>query len=350
MASPRSAPPIGLTDWGLLLLLSLLWGGAFFFVGIAVHSLPPLTIVAGRLVGAAIVLHLALRLTGERFPAAPAVLAAFLAMGVLNNAIPFTLFSWGQQHIASALAAIFNATTPLFTVLIAQLLTDDEKLTAGRGLGVLVGFGGVVVMVGPKLLAGVDASLLAALACLGAALSYGFAGIFGRRFRRMGLTPLATAAGQVTASSVLMLPLALRTALPPFGNTSVMLLKDSSIASTITVAELTRAGQLLAVSTPWRLAALPAEAILAVAGLALLSTAGGYIIFFRLLASIGATGASLVTFLVPVSAIVLGTLVLGERLSAEHLAGMALIGIGLALIDGRPARRLRRLLHHEAAP
>lgn len=303
--SPRlSAPAIGLADWGLLVLLSVLWGGAFFFVGVAVHSLPPLTIVAGRLVGAAIVLHLVLRIAGERFPLAPATLAAFLAMGILNNAIPFTLFSWGQQHIASALAAIFNATTPLFTVILANLMTRDEKLTLGRGLGVVVGFAGVVVMVGPKLLGGVDASLLASLACLGAALSYGFAGIFGRRFRRMGLTPLATAAGQVTASSCLMLPLA------------------------------------LLVDAPWRLVAVPGEAWAAVGGLALLSTAAGYIIFFRLLGSIGATGASLVTFLVPVSAILLGTIVLGERLAAEHLAGMGLIGVGLALIDGRPMRRV----------
>ena len=307
--SPRpSAPAIGLTDWGLLILLSLLWGGAFFFVGIAVHALPPLVIVAGRLVGAAIVLHLVLRLAGERFPLAPGILGAFFVMGIVNNAIPFTLLSWGQTHIASALAAIFNATTPLFTVLLAHFTTRDEPLTLGRGLGVIVGFGGVVAMVGPKLVAGADASLLASLACLGAALSYATASIYGRRFRRMGLTPLATATGQVTASSVLMLPLA------------------------------------LAVDMPWRLPAPPIEAVAAVAGLALLSTAAGYIIFFRLLASIGATGASLVTFLVPVSAILLGTLALGERLAPEHVVGMALIAGGLALIDGRPARWLRRRL------
>jgi len=249
-----------------------------------------------------------LRLAGERFPLAPGILGAFFVMGIVNNAIPFTLLSWGQTHIASALAAIFNATTPLFTVLLAHFTTRDEPLTPGRGLGVIVGFGGVVAMVGPKLVAGADASLLASLACLGAALSYATASIYGRRFRRMGLTPLATATGQVTASSVLMLPLA------------------------------------LAVDMPWRLPAPPAEAIAAVAGLALLSTAAGYIIFFRLLASIGATGASLVTFLVPVSAILLGTLALGERLAPEHVAGMALIAGGLALIDGRPARWLRRRL------
>jgi drug/metabolite transporter (DMT)-like permease len=309
MSSARSsAPTIGSADWGLLVLLSVLWGGAFFLVGVAVGSLPPLTIVAGRLVGAAIVLHLVMRIAGERFSFAPNVLAAFLIMGVLNNAVPFTLFSWGQQHIASALAAIFNATTPLFTALLAHAVTSDEKLSLGRGLGVVVGFLGVVVMVGPRVLEGVDVSVLASLACLGAALSYAFAGIFGRRFRRMGLTPLATATGQVTASSALMLPLA------------------------------------LVVDTPWRLPAVPIEAIAAIGGLALLSTAAGYLLFFRLLGSIGATGASLVTFLVPVSAILLGTAILGERLAPEHLAGMALIGGGLALIDGRPSRFLAATL------
>jgi drug/metabolite transporter (DMT)-like permease len=277
----------------------VLWGGSFFFVGVAVRALPPMTVVALRVAGAALILAVVLRAMGLRLPTGRPLWAAFFGMALLNNAVPFLLLAWGQTAIASGLAAILNATTPLFGVALAHFLTADEKLTPSRLAGVATGFAGVVVMVGPAALAGLDRSLAAQLACLGAAVSYALAGIYGRRFKRLGVSPLVTAAGQVTASSMLLVPLA------------------------------------LVVDLPWRLAPPGPETWAALAGLASLSTALAYVVFFRILASAGATNILLVTFLIPVSAILLGSAFLGERLDAGHLAGMALIGLGLALIDGR---------------
>ena len=287
------------SDWALLAVLSLIWGGSFLFVGVAVRELPPLTIVAIRVLMAAFALLLVLKLMGVDLPRTRQAWAAFLGMSILNNVIPFTLIVWGQSHIASGLASILNATTPLFTVIVAHYLTADEHLTGQKFAGVIVGFIGVAVMIGAAAMASWDATILAQLAVLGAALSYGFSGVFGRRFKTMGIPPLATAAGQVTVSSALLLPVA------------------------------------LVVDQPWNLGLPSTETILSLAALGLLSTAFAYLIFFRLLARAGATNVGLVTFLIPVSAILLGVLVLGETLAVRHFAGMALIGAGLILIDGR---------------
>jgi drug/metabolite transporter (DMT)-like permease len=295
--APR--PAMGGREWLMLLALSALWGGSFFFNGVAVRELPSFTLVWLRVAVAAAVLQVLLRLLGQTIPRNLPVWAAFFAMGLLNNVVPFVLIVWGQHRIASGLAAILNATTPLFTVLVAHLLTRDEKLTTFKATGVAVGFIGAAVMVGPDALRGIGADFLAQAACLAAALSYAFAGIFGRRFRRMGVSPLATATGQVTASSLMLLP--------------IMLLVDR----------------------PWLLAAPHAATWAAVIGVALLSTALGYVLYFRILATAGATNLLLVTFLIPVSAILLGALVLHETLLPRHFLGMALIGAGLAGIDGR---------------
>jgi drug/metabolite transporter (DMT)-like permease len=298
-----------------LAILSIVWGGSFLFVGVAVRELPPLTIVALRVVTAASALLLTLRLMGVDLPRTRQVWSAFLGMSILNNVIPFTLIVWGQSHIASGLASILNATTPLFTVIVAHYLTEDERLTGQRFAGVIVGFAGVAVMIGAAAFASLDASILAQLAVLGAALSYGFSGVFGRRFKTMGIPPLATAAGQVTVSSAILLPTA------------------------------------LIVDRPWTLAMPSTGAIVSLAALGLVSTAFAYLIFFRLLARAGATNVGLVTFLIPVSAILLGVLVLGETLAMRHMAGMALIGGGLILIDGRLLSALKaRFSVKEPAP
>ena len=299
----RSMTPL---EWGLVVALSVLWGGSFFFVGMAVRDLPPLTIVVLRVGLAAVALYLVLAILRVRMPTDPRAWLAFLGMGLLNNAIPFGLIVWGQTQIASGLAAILNATTPLFTVIVAHALTADERMTGGRLAGVVVGFAGVAVMIGPDALAGFGADVAAQLACLAAALSYALAGVYGRRFRRLGIAPLPTAAGQVTASTVLLLPLA------------------------------------LAVDRPWMLPAPGWETVAALVGLAVLSTALAYILYFRILATAGATNLLLVTFLIPVSAILLGALVLGERLAPPHFLGMGLIGLGLSAIDGRLWRRAAR--------
>lgn len=301
MIQLRSMTP---AEWSLLVLLSVIWGGSFFFTGIAVKELPPFTFVAARVGLAALALMLGLRFAGVAMPRAPRIWLAFLGMGVLNNMIPFSLIVWGQGHIASGLASILNATTPLFGVIVAHLLTRDEKMSGGRLAGTIVGFAGVALMIGPSALSGIGSHLLAELAILGAALSYAFAGIYGRRFKVMGINPIVTATGQISASAALMIPLA------------------------------------LVIEKPWTLAAPGSATILAVIGIALISTALAYIIFFRILASAGATNLMLVTFLIPVSAILLGWLFLDEVLSPQHFVGMATIVSGLILIDGRVQRRL----------
>lgn len=293
------------TEWSQLALLSLLWGGSFFFAKIAVAALPPLTVVLVRVALAATALGLVLRLRGTPLPRSAALWRAFAGMGVLNNLVPFALIFWGETVLSSGLASILNATTPVFSLLVAHVLTSDEGLSAAKVAGIAVGLAGVVVLVGADVLAGVSGAVLPILACLGAALSYGLANAFGRRFRRMGVEPVVGAFGQVTATTAMMVPIAL--------------LADA----------------------PWRLP-VPGPAVwAALAGLALLSTALAYIIFFRLLASAGATNTSLVTLLIPVSAVLLGILFLGERLTAAQAGGMALIGLGLVAIDGRAGAWLR---------
>lgn len=286
----------------MLLALATVWGGSFFFNEIAVRELPVFTVVVSRVALAAVILLMIMRLRKERLPHDRRVWAAFFAMGLLNNAIPFSLIVWGQQHIASGVASILNASTPLFTVILAHLLTRDERMTAGKFIGVLIGFSGVAVMIGLDALRDVGVGVIAQILCLAGAISYAFAGIYGRRFRAMGISPIGTATGQVIASSLIMLPL-------------VMVLDQ-----------------------PWTLPPPSLSAIGALIGVAAISTALAYVLYFRILATAGATNLLLVTFLIPVSAILLGTLFLGETLLPRHFAGMALIGAGLAAIDGRLGR------------
>ncbi len=295
---------MGAHEWAMLVALSALWGGSFFFIGVAVTALPTLTIVALRVGLAALALWAAVALLGRTVPRESALWAAFLGMGLLNNALPFALIVWGQQSIASGLAAILNATTPLFAVIVAGALLPDERATPLKVAGALTGFLGVALMIGLSGRAGPAAPFVPQLAILAAALSYACAGAYGRRFRRLGVDPVVTAAGQVTASALLLAPLA------------------------------------LLVDRPLALAAPGASVWAAVAALAVLSTALAYILYFQILARAGATNVLLVTLLVPVSAILLGALFLGERLGPAHFAGMGLIAVGLAAIDGRPVRAL----------
>lgn len=306
MGTSVPGPVMGGRQWIMLLTLAVLWGGSFFFNGVAVRELPSFTLVWLRVAVAAAALLALLRLVGLRMPREPRVWLAFFGMATLNNLLPFVLIVWGQHRIASGLASILNATTPLFTVLVAHLLTVDETLSPAKAAGVAVGFVGAAVMVGTDALSDMGTQVWAQLACLAAALSYAFAGIFGRRFRRMNISPLVTAAGQVSASTLLLLP--------------VVLLVDR----------------------PWELALPHAATWGAVAGVGLLSTALAYVLYFRILADAGATNLLLVTFLIPISAILLGVFVLGETLLPRHCVGMGLIAAGLVLIDGRPARLARR--------
>ncbi|HWK44129.1 MAG TPA: DMT family transporter [Stellaceae bacterium] len=292
---------MGAAEWGLLLALSVLWGGSFFFFKVLVDELPPLTVVLGRVGLAAVALNLLLVLRRDPMPRSPSLWRGFLVMGLLNNVIPFTLIVLGETRISSGLASILNAMTPIFTVLAAHLLTRTEKLTWGKSAGIGFGLLGVAVLVGPDALFGAgDQDWLGEAACLSAALVYAFAGLYGRRFK--DVPPLKVATGQITASTLVLLPLA------------------------------------GLVDRPWLLPMPSTAAWAAFAGIALFSTALAYVLFFRILAVAGATNLVLVTFLLPVSALLLGNLALGETIQPQAYAGMALIGLGLAAIDGRLLR------------
>jgi drug/metabolite transporter (DMT)-like permease len=294
---------MGREDWAILLFLSVLWGGSFFFIEIALETVRPFTLVLIRVVLAAAMLWVFLWWRGQRLAMPPGAAVAYLVLALLNNVIPFVMFAWAQEEITGGLASILNATTPIWGVLVAHFFTADEKATLNKVIGVLLGFAGVAVLIGTDFLGELGTGFWAQLACLAATLCYALAGVWARRFRPMGIEPTAVATGQLTAAALVMLPL------------------------------------VLIFEPPWLAAAPSAQALLSLAALALFCTSLAYILYFRLLASAGATNSLLVTFLIPVTAILLGALFLGERLEARSLAGMALIAAGLAAIDGRLFRR-----------
>jgi drug/metabolite transporter (DMT)-like permease len=298
MPAVRSMGPV---EWASLLVLSVLWGAAFFFYKVLDDAgVPPFTIAFVRVAVAAAVLLPVVFATGRRLPASLPVWGAFAVTGALNNVIPFSLIAFGETHIVSGLAAIYNATTPLFTALIAHAVTSDERLTAPKVAGIAIGLGGVAIMMGPSALHGLNATAIAQLACVVAAVVYACGAIYARRFRALGVDPLVLSTGQLCASTVMALPL---------------------------VAGFDR---------PWAL--LPTLSLgvwAAWLGLAIPSTALAYVLYFRLIAVAGATNAASVTFLVPVSALLLGTFALRERLAPSSVAGMIAVFAGLAVIDGR---------------
>ncbi|MDQ0326124.1 drug/metabolite transporter (DMT)-like permease [Rhodopseudomonas julia] len=288
----------------LLVLLSILWGGSFLFMRVAGAEIPVFTLVLLRVGIAAAALWVVIIASGRRLPSRGGIYLRALLMGFLNNAVPFSLITFATVEIGAGAASILNATTPIFTVLIAHLLTADEKMTTNKVAGVVLGFLGVAVMIGLPALRGLSADFLAVLAMLAAATSYGFSAVVGKGFR--ATDPVVSAALQLSASTLLMVPVA------------------------------------FLVDRPFAMAMPDMAAILSILGLALLSTAFAYVLFFRILARAGGTNAMLVTLLVPVSAVTLGVALLGESLSAGQFAGMAMIGAGLVVLDGRALRRLRR--------
>ena len=288
---------MSLKNWMLLIALSILWGGSFFFVEVALADISPLTLVFLRVAFAAMALLACLK---QR--AIPRNLwPSFFVMGLLNNVIPFSMIVWGQTHITGSVASILNATTPFFTVLVAHWLTADERLSVNKLLGVLVGFAGVVLMMLPTL----DRSIKSygQIAVLIAAISYAFAGVWGKRLK--GTSPVVNAAGMLTCSSVVMLPM--------------IFILENPLALTPS-----------------------AQSWLAVGALALLSTALAYMFYFRILATAGATNLLLVTFLIPISSMLLGIGILGERVETLAFYGMGVIFIGLIFIDGRLVKRWKR--------
>jgi drug/metabolite transporter (DMT)-like permease len=297
-------------DWAILGTLAVIWGGAFVFIGVAVRHVDPLTYVWLRLAIAAAAMWAYLAWSGQRLGLPRGMWGGIFLLALLNNALPFALFGWGQTQIASGLASILNATTPIWGVVVAHLFTGDERMTPRKVAGVLIGFGGVAVMIGPSLMGTIGSSALAQLACIVASLSYALAAVWARRYRPLGLSPISVTTGQLSAGALMMLP--------------VMLLVDR----------------------PWTASLPPLEAWGSIVALAVLCSAFGYVLYFKLIDSSGATNALLVTLLVPPIAIFLGALVLGETLAPQDFLGLALIALGLAAIDGRllslwRGRRLR---------
>jgi drug/metabolite transporter (DMT)-like permease len=287
----------------LLILLSVLWGASFFFGGVALRELPPTTVVLVRVALAAALLFPLFKIRGGTLPTSLAGWMPFFVMGLLNNIIPFSLTLVGQLRISSGLASVLNATTPLFTVLVMASF-GDERLIARRIVGVIIGLVGVIVLRGPGIVQS-ESKTIGMLLCLGAALSYGFSGLWGRR-KFNGVAPLTSATCQLITSSVAM-----------------------AIIAT-------------AVDQPWQLPMPGATTWAALIGLAALSTSLAYVVFFHILARSGATNVMLVTLLIPVTAILLGVLVLGEPLTAREIVGALVIASALLVIDGRALRWFRR--------
>jgi drug/metabolite transporter (DMT)-like permease len=293
-------------EWGLLLTLSILWGGAFFLSSIAIKEMTPFGLAFWRVAIAALALGVALRALGLSLPKRAQEWRAFAMLAVVGNAAPFSLLAFAQTQITGGLAAILNAMTPIFTILLAHAFTRDEKITLRRLSGVLAGFLGVVTIVGPSALTDHGDKLLAEAAVLGAATCYAMAGVYGRRFG--AYPPLVVSYAQLAVGTVMLLPLVLLAGAP----------FHAPAPSLLTIA--------------------------CVIAVAVFSTALAFGIYFRILRRAGSTNAALVTILVPVSAILLGAAILGDDLLPRHFAGFALIAIGLLVIDGRPLHYLGAVL------
>ncbi len=291
-----------LTSGLMLLALATVWGGSFFFAEIALDDLPPLTLTFHRVLWALPVLGAWLWWRGIALPKGWRTWGGCLVMGLLNNALPFSLIFWGQSQMDSGLAAILNGMTAIFGAVVAGLLLRDEPLTQNKIMGAIVGLLGVLVIMGPGLLTGFDPFNLAQLAILGAAVSYAFASVWGR-VAMAGGSPEANAFGMLVCSAGLMLPVMLWVEGPP---------------------QFEMSGQTVA----------------ALVGLAALSTASAYVLYFNILRRAGAANLMLVTLLVPAVAVALGALVLGERLETRAFAGFAFIALGLIITDGRALRWL----------
>lgn len=292
-----TSPILDVKSTILLLMLAAIWGGSFFFGEIALREVPPLTITLHRIIWAVPILAVIVYLKRVAIPRSMSVWGAYLVMGALNNAIPFSLILWGQTQIESGLASILNGTTAMFAAVAAGLLLKDEPLTAKKIIGAVLGLAGVAFIMGPDALTEFNLANLAQLAILGATLSYACASVWGKA-TLSGHPPLMNALGMLIGSTVLMIPI------------------------------------VLVVDGPPNLA-LSASVWGALLGLATLSTAMAYVLYFAILARAGAANLMLVTLLVPPFAIALGVLFLGERMGPEAWIGFAIIGLGFAVTDGR---------------
>ncbi len=294
---------LGITEWMLLVGLSILWGGSYLFMKLAVLTVPLFTIVLGRVSIAALALLIVLTISGTGIPKGRRIWLAFFGMGIFNNVIPMSLIVFSQNSISVGLASILNSITPLFTILVAHMTTNDERLTFRKLVGISFGIMGVVMLMGPELVDNFGVAALGEWACLGAALSYACANTFGRRFVQLGTKPMQTAFGQVVASTVILAPL------------------------------------VIVVDQPWMISDPGFLPVLSILALGLFCTALAYVIYFQILARSGATAIALVTFMIPPSAILMGWLALGEQISSQDFLGLSLIGVGLFSVNRQSNRK-----------
>ena len=291
-------------SWALLLALALLWSLSFIFIKVAGEEIPVFTLVLVRVGIAALALHAFVLATGRSYPRDPRMLMRYVAMGILNNVLPFALIVYAMTSIGAGAASILNATSPIFALLVAHAVTDDEKVTPAKLIGILLGVVGVAAMVGPDAVAGLQTEIVAAAAMLLASFFYGVAAVFGRSFRAVDATVSATC--QLSASTLILLPIA------------------------------------LIVDKPWALPLPSTTALSSAIALAIFSTSVAYVIFYALIRRAGATNTILVTLLIPAGGMLLGWALLGEPFTPDEAAGMVLIGLGLVVIDGRLLRRAKR--------
>ena len=285
----------------MLLALAAVWGGSFFFAEIALREVPPMTITLHRVLWAVPLLFILVKMSGIAWPKEPRVWGAYLVMGALNNAIPFTLIFWGQTQIDSGLASILNGMTAMFGAVVAGFLLKDEPLTANKVFGAVLGLFGVAIIVGPDAITNLSPTNLGQLAIILACLSYAFASVWGKTALRHQ-PPMMNALGMVAGSSLIMVPL---------------------VVWIDGVPSLSLSGSVIS----------------ALLGLAVLSTTLAYVLYFAILKRAGAANLMLVTLLIPPFAIALGVLVLGEKLSSTAWFGFAFIALGLVVTDGRLLRR-----------
>lgn len=283
--------------WIDLILLALVWGAIFLVIEFALEELTPLWAVFHRICWAAGLLWIIVYGKGEVMPFAPRVWLAFIVMGALNNAIPFSLITWGQTSIESGLTSILNGATALFGIMVAAAFLADERLTPARILGVLIGMAGVAVIVGWRSLLEFDPRALGQIAVLGAGISYAFAGVWARTHIK-GLTPTQSATGMLTGSTLLMLPIAWAIEGAP----------DVSLSFT---------------------------SIAAIVYMSVFGTVIAYLLYYRILAAAGSGNLMLVTIMMPPISIILGWAVLGEHLAPSAFIGCGLIALGLIILDGR---------------
>jgi drug/metabolite transporter (DMT)-like permease len=290
-------------NMALLILLAALWGPSFLFIKVAVEDIPPLTLVLGRVAVGAAFLFAALSLRGGRLPAERTLWRRLAVLAFLHNALPWVLFSWGEQYIDSALASILNGTTPLFTIILAHFFVAGDRMTASKVLGVLLGFAGLSLLILPSLAGGVQASTWGIVAVTIASASYGVAIIYSRNHLR-GLPKLVAPTTQLILATLYMLPIA------------------------------------LIVDRPWTLPPPPPAAWLSLLALGVLGSGLAFIVYYRLLESANPTYISMVTYVIPIFGVILGVLVLNEQLTWLTLAGFALILLGVMVVNGLLANRL----------